>query len=276
MPSEEEELKKLAEELKESREKAEVTLQHIAAKTRIDVKFLQAIEEGNFEVLPEVYIRAFIREYAAFCGLDPAKTIEKYELAKKGKTVKVVENGVSEEEKVSEQKNIKREFDDKPAENRDLTSSKINKQKILLFSGIAILFVLVIAAYFLFIKNSSPDIVVEKPFEEVLREQNKRFEITEEDTPQTPAAEIDSLTLSIKATDTCWVNVTVDEKVDKEFMLYKNTSTVVKAAVKFDVIVGNAGGISMELNGQPLNITGSKGQRKTFLVNKDGLINSSN
>jgi hypothetical protein len=87
---------------------------------------------------------------------------------------------------------------------------------------------------------------------------------------------MDSIALSIIATDTCWVNVTVDEKVDKEFMLYKNNSLVLKAAVKFDVIVGNAGGISMKLNGQPLNITGSKGQRKTFSVNKDGLINSSN
>lgn len=274
MPSEE--LKKLAEELKESREKAEVTLQHIASKTRIDLKFLQAIEEGNFDVLPEVYIRAFIREYAAFCGLDPSKTIEKYELAKKGKSVKVVESEVSEEEKNSEQKDIKREFDDEQSENKDLTSSKINQQKIILFGGIAILFLLVIAAYFLFIKDSSPDIVVEKPFEEVLQEQNKRFEITEEDKSQKPAAEIDSLTLGIKATDTCWVKVTVDEKADKEFMLYKNTSTVVKAAVKFDVIVGNAGDILMELNGQPLNVTGSKGQRKTFSVNKDGLINSSN
>jgi cytoskeletal protein RodZ len=274
MPSEE--LKKLAEELKESREKAEVTLQHIAAKTRIDLKFLQAIEDGDFEVLPEVYIRAFIREYAGFCGLDPAKTIEKYELAKKGKTVKFVDNEVSKEEKNSEQKNIKREFDDEPAENGDFSASKINKQKIILFGGIAILFLLVIMAYFLFIKNSSPDIVVEKPFEEVLKEQNKRFEITEEDKPQKPAAVMDSIALSIIATDTCWVNVTVDEKVDKEFMLYKNNSLVLKAAVKFDVIVGNAGGISMKLNGQPLNITGSKGQRKTFSVNKDGLINSSN
>lgn len=276
MPSEE--LKKLAEELKESREKADVTLQFIATKTRIDLKFLQAMEEGNFEVLPEVYIRAFIREYAAYCDLDPQKTLEKYELAKAGKSIdKAEKESVEEPEKTEiEETKTKKQFTDESAKPTTLKSKKGNNQKLILYGGAIVLLAIIIAAYFIFIKNSSPDIVVEKPFEEVLQEQNKRFELTEEEAPKQPIAKVDSLVLSIKATDTCWVNVKIDESVDKEFMLYNNTSTVVKAAERFDVVVGNAGDITMELNGNALEITGTKGQRKTFSVDKDGIINSSN
>lgn len=283
MPSEE--LKKLAEELKESREKAEITLEHIASKTRIDLKFLNAIEEGNFEVMPEVYIRAFIREYAAQCGLDPVSVLEKYDLAKQGKYIGKVE---AEEDKKEDAKEVEEKPEPKKTEVKkefkDESTQKITdkpyryKQKLLIYLGGVFILAALIAGYFIFIKNSSPDIVVEKPFEEVLQEQNKRFEVSEEEKPQEPVAKAtaDSLVLSISAADTCWINVTIDENIDKEFMLYRNTSMVVKAATKFDLIVGNAGDISLKLNGNPLALAGKKGQRRTFSVNKDGLINSSN
>jgi len=279
MPSEE--LKKLAEELKETREKAEITLEFIASKTRIDMKFLKAIEEGDFEVMPEVYIRAFIKEYAVQCGLDPDSVLEKYDLAKKGKYVEKKEldseekDDNKEDEPKSNETNSKKEFTDVQTPT-EVDKPRGNKQQIVLALGAIIVIVIVIAGYFLFIKNSSPDIVVEKPFEEVLQEQNKRFEITEDEKPKEPVKTVDSLALSISATDTCWVNVTIDGNIDKEFMLYRNTSTTVKAATKFDVIVGNVGDISLKLNGEPLALEGNKGQRKTFSVNKDGLINSSN
>ena len=53
---------KFAEELKEARTKSQLTLQHIASKTRIDLKFLEYMEKGNFNFLPDLYIKAFIKE----------------------------------------------------------------------------------------------------------------------------------------------------------------------------------------------------------------------
>ena len=58
-----EELKKFSNELKEHREKTGITLQQISQKTKIDIKFLKSIEESNFDILPEIYIKAFIKEY---------------------------------------------------------------------------------------------------------------------------------------------------------------------------------------------------------------------
>lgn len=274
MPSEE--LKKLAEELKTSREEAEITLQHIASKTRIDLKFLSALEDGNFEVLPEVYIRAFIKEYATFCGLDPIKTLEKYELAKQGKSYNQSEPIDSETEPATEKSKPKKQFTDDLTHQKKEATSNQNKNRIFVYGGIGIILILIVASYFLFIKNSPPEFVVEKPFDEVLKEQNQRYEIVEDKPIENVSSATDSLKLSIKATDTCWVNIRIDNTIDKEFMLYKNTSISVKAAALFDLVVGNSGGISLELNDSSLALGGRKGERKTFSVDKDGIINPSN
>ena len=77
-------LNKFAQELKESREKADITLQNLSARSRLDIKFLQSIEKGDFSFLPELYVKAFIKDYAKFIGLDVNETIKKYEAAKKG------------------------------------------------------------------------------------------------------------------------------------------------------------------------------------------------
>ena len=78
-------LKKFAEDLREARIKSGISLQQIHFKTRIDIKFLEAIENGDFDILPEVYLRAIIREYVNFIGLDEKVEMYKYDLAKAGK-----------------------------------------------------------------------------------------------------------------------------------------------------------------------------------------------
>ena len=78
-------LEKIAEELHEARLKSGVTLQQMAVKTRVDIKFLEAIDKGDFNFLPEPYVKAFIKDFAKMVGLDETKIILKYDAAKKGK-----------------------------------------------------------------------------------------------------------------------------------------------------------------------------------------------
>jgi cytoskeletal protein RodZ len=59
---------KFAEELKTLRETKDLTLQQVAVKTKIDYKFLEAMESGDFEFLPELYVKAFLREYLRILG----------------------------------------------------------------------------------------------------------------------------------------------------------------------------------------------------------------
>jgi len=65
--------------LKQIRERMGIDLKTISAKTKINVKILEWIEEENGEKLPTlVYLKGFLRGYAQSLGLDPQKVIEEY------------------------------------------------------------------------------------------------------------------------------------------------------------------------------------------------------
>jgi cytoskeleton protein RodZ len=65
--------------LREARQARGLSLKQVEAETRIRIKFLAALEEGNYTDLPaEVYAKGFLRNYALFLGLDPVEALEKY------------------------------------------------------------------------------------------------------------------------------------------------------------------------------------------------------
>jgi cytoskeletal protein RodZ len=80
-------MNRFAQDLRAYREAHGTTLKDISTETRINLKYLHAIEEGNFTVLPQTYLRAFIRSYAKSVGLNPDDVIKCYERALTGKYV---------------------------------------------------------------------------------------------------------------------------------------------------------------------------------------------
>lgn len=79
-------MKRFAESLKHAREIRGITIQDISKQTRINIKFIEAIEDANFKILPQTYIRAFIRAYAKCVGLNPDEILEHYQMALSGKS----------------------------------------------------------------------------------------------------------------------------------------------------------------------------------------------
>ncbi|MGD1911656.1 MAG: helix-turn-helix domain-containing protein [Rivularia sp. (in: cyanobacteria)] len=66
-----EQLKQITQKLRQVREQKAIHLEQIAAKILVRPVFLNALEEGRFEDLPEpVYIQGFIRRYGDALGLD--------------------------------------------------------------------------------------------------------------------------------------------------------------------------------------------------------------
>ena len=66
--------------LRQARERTHLTVQQIAAETRISPKFLNALEEGNVKSLPSgMYRRAMLRAYAESVGLDRDAALEQFE-----------------------------------------------------------------------------------------------------------------------------------------------------------------------------------------------------
>lgn len=65
-------MNELGEMLKEARLKKDYTLEDIQRITKIQRRYLEAIEDGNLDALPgHFYARAFVKSYAEAVGLDP-------------------------------------------------------------------------------------------------------------------------------------------------------------------------------------------------------------
>lgn len=65
--------------LREARNRRKVELSEVEAATRIRFRFLRAIEDEEWDVLPGgVYTRGFIRTYAVFLGLDADRLVSDY------------------------------------------------------------------------------------------------------------------------------------------------------------------------------------------------------
>ncbi|WP_058303999.1 helix-turn-helix domain-containing protein [Gorillibacterium timonense] len=69
----------LGQMLKKARLDKGITMEDLQETTKIRKRYLEAIEEGNFKVLPgNFYVRAFIKSYAEAVGLDPNEVLGLY------------------------------------------------------------------------------------------------------------------------------------------------------------------------------------------------------
>jgi hypothetical protein len=65
-------------ELAGQRARRGFSLDQAVAATRIRRRFLEALEQGDLEAIPaEVYLRGYLRTYAAYLGLDPGPLLER-------------------------------------------------------------------------------------------------------------------------------------------------------------------------------------------------------
>ena len=281
-------LKQFAEELKAAREKAGISLQQVAAKTRIDIKFLKALENGDFGFLPELYVKAFIKQYSKVIGLDEQEILYKFNLAKEGKT------GEEKEEK-NEQPTVQQEapkvqepvkpkqpmrpsmsFTDDSAKEKQNAESK-KKQNPLLIGGAALAAILVIIlGYFIFFNKSNDIIVEEKPFEEVLKETPKRYVEEKNNLPaeNSGISNLEKLTLTftdIDSTDSAWVLVIIDDTTQTDFMLLPKVSRSVTASNNFKFTLGNSGATEISFDNSPLAFDKKRGAVRHFKFDKNGL-----
>lgn len=72
-------MSELAEALKKARQEKGMSLAEVQEATKIQRRYLEAIENGNFDVLPgHFYVRAFIKSYAETVGLDADELTNQY------------------------------------------------------------------------------------------------------------------------------------------------------------------------------------------------------
>jgi cytoskeletal protein RodZ len=254
-------LTKFGDELKRLRLEKQVSLMDISFSTRINIKFLEAIEAGKFSVLPQTYIRAFLREYGEAIGLGGEEILRKYESLREPQvqpasreTTTPVSTAPSPGAKSFERKAEK---------------FSMSLKKNLLFAGVLLAGV----AFVLILRSPVPksqDAAQEIPFDAVVKE-SEATAYKPDTTRRTfvPApVQPDSLTLEIQTTDSVWISILVDGRTTLEYLFPPNRKRSFMAKDQFSITMGNAGGATFKLNGKELGSLGKRG-----LVVRNVLIN---
>lgn len=69
--------------LREAREAKGLSLVDVNEETKINPKYLEALEDGRYGDLPtEVHVRGYLRNYARFLELDPEPLLTRYEISR--------------------------------------------------------------------------------------------------------------------------------------------------------------------------------------------------
>ncbi len=226
------------ENLRRERELRGIELAEIANATKICVRFLQAIEDDRWEVLPGgMFPRAFVRQYAAFLGLDVERAAADFARAHAA--------GFSEPSKPSVPKQRSREG--------------WGPTVFLVAVGLLGLGLTLIGR-----APTRPRAARTTP----AAAQVALPRATPATTP-TPAA---NLVLELRAQQPCWVAARIDGESAMDRVLIAGESTTMKASDEILLSVGNAGGLVVSVNGQPALPLGREGEvRRNIRVARDSL-----
>jgi len=92
----------MADKLKNLRAGKEVSVDFLEKKLNIPAKYLIALEEGSYEILPgDIYVRAWLKKIATFYEVDHNGLLVDYQLEKK------IEHKVNNGDKEQKKRNIK-------------------------------------------------------------------------------------------------------------------------------------------------------------------------
>ena len=247
-------LESLGAELKKRRLEKQVSLTDISAETRINQKFLEAMEEGKFSILPQTYVRAFLREYASSVGLNPDDLMKQYDAAKL----------VGQPQTADAQTRRTLSPPSEPvAPSLPRVSSQI--QRTIIFG--AVVLGAVVVALLLSNSNSNPGPtkpVSEISFDRVVKEtEAATIKIDSVAPPTIPVTitppKVDSLRLEMFTLDSVWMSILIDGKKTEEYLFPPKRRKTWIAKDQFSVTMGNAGGANFQLNGKDLGALGKRG-----------------
>ena len=122
--------------LKNAREKKGLTIEELASSTYIVAKFIKALEDEQFDLLPgEIYVKGFIKNLSDKLSLDSDAMIERYNLQRNenkfeedlSKSRKFKISAKKKEEKIEKAENKKEEI--KESDNEDSKEEKAENKK---------------------------------------------------------------------------------------------------------------------------------------------------
>lgn len=238
----------LGQELKKQRESRNISIDEMASSTKIVSRYLEALEQDRFDAMPGgFFVRGILRTYAMYVGLDENEVLEKYRAA-----------GVLDEPARA-----------KAQAPRGLPDTA-EKRKIApwLMAGVAVLVVIAVFSVLTRPRRARAVHPVSKPAAALPQTQTRTGPAPAVGKP-TPAVEKPApvkeewkgLTMDISFQEPTWLQIYADGAL-KIYGLYPPGDKAQVQAEKeiLVAVVGNAGGMTFLLNGQPGKILGRTGE----------------
>ncbi len=246
-------MKQIGDILRRAREEKGFSLKDIQEVTKIRLRYLEAIDEGDFNAIPgEVYRKGFIVNYANVVGLDGQAILQKYHDL----------NLAQEEQARQEQLLVEKEESVSP--KSDLNNDWLKG----IYLGVAgALAIVLLISFFLLPslhKLKSEEIV--KPVE------IKETQDSNDYSQAFPAP----ITITAEFKQRVWVQVVADG----EYIFMREGRTfdpsepvqVWTAQQEMEIKMGNPAGIDLTFNGKKLGTLGTAGIVKTVKFKPDGMV----
>lgn len=229
--------------LKDARESKGISLETAEENTKIRRKYLEALEQENYDLLPgKVYVKGFLKNYAGFLGLNAQELVSQY-----GDRTESEREDDGTEDKLT----------------------KIEKTPKTGYFKIALGLVAVAAAIYIAVpaltglnsgagkpgpgNNISGNKAPAENTPTPEQGQNKAGQAAEP-----PVQRGVNLTLNI-TDETCWMYVEIDGSPAYEGTMVSGQVKEFKGAEKVYLKLGNAGVVEVEYNGQKIGVLGQRG-----------------
>lgn len=294
----------LGQQLKIAREQLGFEIKESAASIKIDAKFVEKMEIGDFTFLPDVYVRSFLKEYATVLHLDPDEVLEAYKGLRKAPEVKHQPVQAPPPPPVQppppSPAQAQQSYFDEPAEpkqqqqrvdyqqklrnwiesfmaNQDSNFFKklIAMKKSYLAIG-AVIVVLAVVLYVIFSgKSSDNEIRTDgRQVDELLngvQDTNNKFQANGLADKKLPP-DADTVIIVVNSKDTTKVRAIIDKKDTLRTTTVDPTQPVTyNASKRIDLRVENSSLLSVTLNDKPLELPKKKGVQ-TLNIDKNGFI----
>lgn len=221
--------------LRRQREIRQISLREVADRTKISYRYLEAMEEDRFDVLPApVFAKGFLREYARYVGLSPDEVVNHY-LA-----VQQPQPG-DELEETMIGKVVKAAKAERKARARSWGYAVF-----VVLAGLLILGLVWLFSYLA--KQRSEDPASAAPAPAIAAPPAENVQAAAIPPPaEAPKAPLE---VTLDFTDRCWVQVVIDGKQRIEEERVQGESLPILAQESVLLTLGNASAVEIQANGQ--------------------------
>ena len=224
--------------LRQQREIRNITLREISDNTKIGLRYLEALEEDRFEVLPApIFAKGFLREYARYVGLSPDEVVNHYLSVQKPDDM---EEGGKEETRSGRERARK---------TRSWTWG--------LFLLLAGALLLALVAFFAWSSQRRRDDSSTQPPPPIAA---PPAAVAPAASTPPPAAPASPLEVALDFTENCWVEAVIDGKNRLSELRVQGESLQLDAKQNVVLTLGNAGAVEIQVNGYPLDLEKKKGE----------------